>query len=117
MERYIGLDVHAASCTLVVLSSAGRQLRRDVVETNGRALIEYLRQIPGKLHVCLEEGEWSQWLVELLCPRVSEVVVCRPEWKSGSKSDALDARGLAERLRTDQVERVIFKDPQRFTGL
>ncbi len=25
MERYLGLDVHAASCTLAVISEAGKQ--------------------------------------------------------------------------------------------
>jgi len=39
MERYIGMDVHAASCTLAVISEKGRKLRDFPVETNGRALV------------------------------------------------------------------------------
>ncbi len=27
MERYIGMDVHAASCTLAVISEKGRKLK------------------------------------------------------------------------------------------
>ena len=27
MERYIGLDAHAASCTLAVISQAGKRLK------------------------------------------------------------------------------------------
>ena len=38
MERYIGMDVHAASCTLVMISEKGRNLRGFPVETNGQAL-------------------------------------------------------------------------------
>lgn len=38
MERTIGMDVHAASCTLAVISKTGRKLRGFPVETNGRAL-------------------------------------------------------------------------------
>ena len=38
MERYLGLDVHAASCTLAVISEKGRKLRDFPVETNGQAL-------------------------------------------------------------------------------
>ena len=34
MERYLGLDVHAASSTLAVISEAGRQLQTHVLETN-----------------------------------------------------------------------------------
>jgi hypothetical protein len=39
MERYIGLDVHAASCTLGVISESGRRLKDFPVETNGQALV------------------------------------------------------------------------------
>ncbi len=42
MERYIGLDVHAASCTLAVVSEKGRKLRDFPVETNGPALVDAL---------------------------------------------------------------------------
>ena len=40
MERYIGMDVHAASCTLAVISEKGRKLKDFPVETNGQALVE-----------------------------------------------------------------------------
>lgn len=89
MERYLGADVHATSCTFSVLDASGKQIRRDVVETNGQALVGYLKQIAGNLHLCIEEGQWSQWLVEILSPRVAEMVVFRGEWKPGSKSDAM----------------------------
>jgi hypothetical protein len=75
MERYIGLDVHAASCTLAVISEAGRQLKDLPVETNGRALVEALRMIPGQKHLVFEEGLQSGWLHEKLSPHVDEPVV------------------------------------------
>ena len=75
MERYIGLDAHGASCTFGVIGPSGRKLRRDVVETNGAALVSYLRSIPGKKHLCLEEGAQSAWLYEILSPHVEEIVV------------------------------------------
>ncbi len=40
MERYIGMDVHAASCTLDF-----------PVETNGQALVEAVRMLPGHKHL------------------------------------------------------------------
>ncbi len=43
MERYIGMDVHAASCTLAVISEKGRKLRDFPVETNGQALVEAIQ--------------------------------------------------------------------------
>ena len=39
MERYIGMDVHAASCTLAVISEKGRKLKDFPVETNGQASV------------------------------------------------------------------------------
>ena len=37
MERYIGMDVHAGSCTLAVISEKGRKLKDFPVETNDHA--------------------------------------------------------------------------------
>jgi len=47
MERYIGMDVHAASCTLAVIFEKGRKLKDFPVETNGQALVEAVQTIPG----------------------------------------------------------------------
>jgi hypothetical protein len=56
MERYVGLDAHAETCTLAVLGPSRRRLTSKVVETHGRALVEAIRSIPGQVHLCLEEG-------------------------------------------------------------
>ena len=64
MERYIGMDVHAASCTLAVISEKGRKLKDFPVETNGQALVEAVRMIPGHKHLVMEEGLQSAWLYE-----------------------------------------------------
>lgn len=117
MERYIGADVHSASVTFSVLDAAGKQVRRDVVETNGKALVSYIKQIPGNLHLCIEESEWSQWLYEILSPQVAEMVVYRQQWRPGPKSDAIDAHGLAEKHRTGRITCSIYKDTKRFTAL
>lgn len=42
MERYIGMDVDAPSCTLAVVSEKGRKLRDFPVETKGPALAALL---------------------------------------------------------------------------
>ncbi len=117
MERYLGMDVHAASSTICVLNERGKLLRRDVVETHGEALVGYLKQQPGTLHLCFEEGEWAGWLHEILSPHVADLVVLHGVRKSGSKSDAIDARDLADRLRTGRIERPIFKAPGQYAKL
>ena len=108
MERYIGLDAHGASCTFVVIGPSGRKLRQDVVETNGAALVQYLRNIPGRKHLCLEEGTHSAWLYEILSPHVEEIVVAGVGKSRGQKSDVLDAFQRAEDLRSGTIKTRVF---------
>jgi hypothetical protein len=42
--------------TLGVMSAGGRRLKSLVVEKNGREVVEAVRGIGGRVHVCLEEG-------------------------------------------------------------
>jgi transposase len=114
VERYLGLDVHAQSCTLAVISEAGKRLKDVVVESNGQALIEAIRTVPGRKHLCIEEGTQSTWLYEILSPRVYEMVVAGLIRSLGPKSDKIDAYGLAERHRTGQLEQTVFKAPSEY---
>ena len=108
MDRYIGLDVHAASTTIAIVSPSGKRLSSHVVETNGQSLVECVKMIPRPRHVCLEEGTQSAWLYEILSPHVDEVVVVAVEESRGQKDDARDAFGLAERLRTGALGPRVF---------
>ena len=117
MERYIGLDAHASSCTLGVVGPSGKRLGSHVVETNARALIEVLRGIPRNRHVCVEEGTLSGWLYEVLEPHVEELVVAGVRESRGPKSDKRDAFALAEQLRIGSLETVVYKDRGRFRRL
>jgi hypothetical protein len=45
MERFIGLDVHSASTTVAVVGPSGKLLQTQVLETNGAALVNFLRSI------------------------------------------------------------------------
>jgi hypothetical protein len=100
-----------------VIGPSGRKLRNDVVETNGRALASYLRSIPGKKHLCLEEGAQSAWLYEILSPHVEEVVVAGVSESRGQKSDLIDAFRRAEELRTGTIKKRVFKAPRVYSRL
>ena len=117
MERYIGMDVHAASCTLAVISEKGRKLKDFPVETNGQALVEAIRMIPGHKHLVFEEGLQSAWLYETLNPHVDDIVVAGITTSRGQKSDKGDAYGLAESLRVGSLDKHVFKAPRQFTRL
>jgi hypothetical protein len=101
--KYVGLDVHQSTISVAVVSGQGRLLMRSVIATQATAILDFLQGIRGSLHVTFEEGTHSAWLHDLPSRRVARVVVCNPRknalLKSGSKSDAIDARKLAELLR------------------
>ena len=99
MERHIGMDVHAASCTLAVISDKGRRLKDFPVETNGQALIEAVRMIPGYKHLVMEEGLQSAWLYETLNPHVDELVVAGIATSRGPKMEGWFPLCCGERER------------------
>lgn len=117
MEKYIGLDVHATSCTAAVINAQGKRLGTHVIETNGAVLVEFLKTQTGAIHLCIEEGTQSAWLAEILSPHVERMVVTHVRWSNGQKSDAHDAFGLAERLRTGSLETNVYKQVGRFGKL
>lgn len=117
MDKYIGLDVHATSCTAAIVDTRGKRLGHHVLETNGQVLVEFFKALSGTLHVCLEEGTQAGWLVEILSAHVERVVTVRVSESRGAKSDELDAFALAERLRTGAIEMGVYKQVGPFATL
>jgi transposase len=117
MERYIGIDVHAQSCTVAIVGASGKRLSTEVVETRGESLVKCIRDVPGSRYVCFEEGTQSQWLHELLTPHVTDVMVIVAPENRGNKSDHRDAGTLAETARLGKVETRVYKAPSAFAGL
>jgi hypothetical protein len=68
----------------------------------------FLMLMDGTLSLTFEEGTSAAWLLDLLKPHVSRLVVCDPRkaalLKEGNKSDRIDARKLAEMLRTQPIQ-------------
>src|SRR5260370_10923266 len=110
MKKYIGLDVHKEAIAIVVLNGEGKLVMESIVETKVSTLLDFLHGLRGELHVTLEEGTWAAWLYDVLKPHVAELVVCNPRrnalLKEGSKSDKIDARKLAELLRSGMLRAV-----------
>ena len=108
--RYIGMDVHRDTISVAVLDENGRLIMQSVLATRAAAILDFIHGLRGALHVSFEEGTHSAWLYDLLVRRVRKLVVCNPRrnalLKSGSKSDAIDARKLAELLRAGLLSTV-----------
>jgi len=82
----------------------------SILETKASTLLEFLAGLRGSLFVTFEEGTWCARLYDLLKPHVTEVLVCNRRknalLKHGNKSDKIDARKLAERLRLHDLKPV-----------
>jgi len=109
-EKYIGLDVHQATISVAVVDSQGKFIMESIVETKASTILEFLAGLSGTLSVTFEEGTWAAWLYDLLKPHVAHLIVCNPRkiplHKQGNKSDKIDARKLAERLRLNDLKPV-----------
>jgi transposase len=108
--KYIGMDVHKEAIVIAVLSSTGQLVMESIVETKASSILQFIHGLRGELHVTWEEGTWAAWLYDLLQPQVEQVLVCDPRrnalFKEGNKSDKIDARKLADLLRTGMLRSV-----------
>lgn len=111
---YVGMDVHQASITIVVLNGAGKVVLNSAVETGAARVQSFLKQLRGRVYVTFEEGTQATWLHDVVQPLVTAVVVCDPRQNkllvSGNKSDRIDAQKLAELLRHGSLKGVYHED-------
>src|SRR5215467_4446146 len=115
--KYIGLDVHQATISAAVLDSTGQLLMESIIETKAATILQFVHGLRGSVRVTLEEGTCAAWLHDLLKPHVADVLVCDPRknalLKVGNKNDRIDARKLADLLRSNLLRAVFHED----TGL
>jgi len=108
--KYIGLDVHQATISVAVLDSAGKLVMEAILETEAETILQFIHGLRGSLHVTFEEGTCAAWLHDLLKPHVAKVLVCDPRknalLKAGNKNDRIDARKLADLLRSGLLSAV-----------
>src|ERR1700719_48200 len=102
--KYIGMDVHTATISAAVRDSSGSLVMEATLETKAETILQFVHGLRGSLHVAFEEGTCAAWLHDLLKPHVTKVLVCDPRknslLKAGNKNDRIDARKLADLLRT-----------------
>src|SRR5437016_13296662 len=109
-EKYIGMDVHQATISVAVMEARSKLIMECLREPKPATILELIQGLRGTLALTFEEGTSAAWLHDLLKPHVSRLVVCDTRknalLKDGNKSDRVDARKLAELLRTNQVKPV-----------
>ena len=109
-DKYMGMDVHQAMTVAVVLDAEGKVILETMVATEAAAVLRLVRSLSGPLRVTFEETTQAAWLYEILRSHVTEVIVCDPRRNKllgeGSKADKVDARKLADLLRTGMLRSV-----------
>src|ERR1700690_4381082 len=108
--KYIGLDVHQATISAIILDSNDRLVMESILETQAATILQFIHGLRGSLHVTFEEGTCAAWVLDLLNPHVTQGLVCDPRknalLKEGNKNDRIDARKLATLLRGGLVAAV-----------
>jgi transposase len=109
-DKYVGFDVDKATIVSCILDKDGKTLSESIIRMNRDVIRDFVKGIGGTVHLTFEEGTQAGWLYDLLKPLVSELIVCDPRYNKGryaaSKSDKLDARRLADLLRTKSLKAV-----------
>ena len=109
-DKYMGLDVHQAMTVAVVMDAEGKVVLETMVATEAAAVLRLVKSLSGPMRVTFEESTQAEWLYELLRSHVTQVVVCDPRrnklLSEGSKADKVDARKLADLLRSGMLRSV-----------
>jgi hypothetical protein len=85
--KYIGLDVHQATISVVVLDCTCHLVMESIIESKAATILQPLHGLSGSLQVTFEEGTCAAWLHDLLQTHVGKVVVCDPARMPSSKRE------------------------------
>ena len=117
MDKYIGIDVHARSCTLAVVDGVGKRVGRTWSRRTGEPG-RVLRDDPGRAARVPRGGDAERVAVR------DPVAARRRRWSwrrspraAGQKSDERDAFALAEELRTGALKKRVFKEAGEYRTL
>jgi transposase len=104
------MNVHQACIVIVVLNAEGKTISEAIIETKTETVRDFMRGLRGEVHITFEESAQAAWLYDLLEPLATEVLGCNPRHNkllgAGHKSDRIDARKLAQLLRTGLLKPV-----------
>lgn len=109
MIRFCGLDVHRRDTRACVVDAAGAILHEQTLPTTRQALVAFAAEhLSPEDHVALEATFHCWAIARTLAPHVGRVLVSNPLQtkaiaQAKIKTDKVDARALAQLLRSDYL--------------
>ena len=106
--RFVGVDLHKQTITLVVVDAARKLLfRKRFSNLMSEQIVVFLKTL-GEFQLTVEATASYEWFVQLVEPLAMRIVLAHPGKlrviaESTRKSDKLDAKVLAEMLALDQI--------------
>lgn len=116
MPHYVGLDASKATTSICIVDEKGEKVREGVVETEPRAIVDFLRGDRLRYRrVGIESISFAPWLYEGLA-RAGLPVICIEARHAHAflkgrlnKTDRNDAQGIAELMRAGLYKAVHVK--------
>ena len=106
--RFVGVDLHKYTITLVVVDAARKLLaRRRFSNLMSEQIVQFVKT-HGEFQLTVEATASYEWFVQLVEPLASRIVLAHPGKlpviaESTRRSDKLDAKVLAEMLVFDRI--------------
>jgi transposase len=114
---FVGLDLHKHYVTACALDASGAVVAEAKrLPVTPEALDAFLAALPGPVTVAMEATLYWAWLAERLeaaghAVRVAHAHQVKLIWQARCKTDAIDARKLAELLRANLLPAIWVADP------
>jgi transposase len=108
VKYFVGLDVHWKFTVICILDRNGRIVKRTRVVGRWSAVVEKVRELKGRIHVCYEASLGYGYLYDRLREVADRVVVAHPGslrliFRCKRKNDRVDAEKLAKLLYLNEV--------------
>jgi transposase len=104
----VGIDLHRKRSHVAVIDDQGRELRSRRIINDGQTFLALLAEIDGECRIALEATYGWEWLAELLEEAGYDLHLAHPLRTRAIaaarvKTDAIDARTLAQLLRSGML--------------
>ena len=111
LKTYCAMDVHHSHTEFEAQTGKGTVLLHRDLATEPRYLIAAVKAVRGPKGITLEEGPMADWVMRVIQPYVSEVIICDPRRNrlisdDEDKSDKIDPGKLITLYRMGELRPV-----------